>query len=501
MEKDTARPGLMLTRFVTVVAAAGALVALFRMTAPAVNQTTVALAFVVLVVITASRWRLTYSVFASIVCTLLYNFFFLPPVGKLTIADPQNWIALVVFLGTSVLVSHLADRERHQAEASEERRGEMEKLYEFSQRVLLEEDSGSLAKNTPSILASVFGFRAVLLYVEGGEILYSSRAADELMPAIDLKLASSLAEPGVHREGDFQLIPVMLGLRSLGMLAVSDSNFTRGLYEAIGSIVAIGLERVAVLERSSRLEAAREGERLRSALLDSVTHDLRTPLTAIRAAATTLVSEPELGDPERAELVTVVDEESARLDRIIGLAVEMAQLDAHAVQLELRLVEIGDLVDSTLDEMRSVLRNHRVETRIPQGLLPVQMDRALMSRALRHLLENAAKYSAAGSTIDIRARQDRWRIGISVKDQGPGISVAEQHLVFDKFYRGTQHLGRTGTGMGLAIVKAIMEIHGGSVEVLSAPGEGAEFTVWLDRRANQLPNAMSAAPAPQNSTD
>jgi len=500
MEKDTARPGVMAVRYLAVAAAAAALVAFFRFAAPAVNQTTVALAFVVLVVITASRWRLAYSVFASLICTLFYNFFFLPPVGKLTIADPQNWIALTVFLGTGVLVSHLAERERHQAEAIEERHREMEKLYEFSQRLLLEEDSHSLARKTPSLLASIFGFRAVLLYIVGDETLYSSRTGGEILPAVDLKLASSVPDAGVRRENGFELIPVKLGLRSLGVLAVTGGNFTRGLYEAVGSLVAIGLERVAVLERSSRLEAAREGERLRSALLDSVTHDLRTPLTAIRAAATTLVSEPALGDPERAELVTVVDEESARLDRIIGLAVEMAQLDAHAVQLELQSVNIGDLVDQALDEMRPVLRNHPVETNIPAGLPPVQMDRALMSRALRHLIENAAKYSPAGAPIAVGARQDRWRIGISIMDRGPGVPAAEQHLIFDKFYRGSQQQGRTGTGMGLAIVKAIMEIHGGSVEVASAPDEGTVFTVWLDRRANQPPDAVNAAGPAQSST-
>lgn len=477
----------MFARYLAVAGAAAALVLFFRLAAPAVNQTTVALAFVVLVVIVASRWRLNYSVFASVICTLLYNFFFLPPVGRLTIADPQNWVALAVFLGASVLVSHLAERERQQAEATEERRRETEKLYEFSQRLLLEEDSHSLAKNTPSLLAAAFGFRAVLLFVDDDETLYSSGAVGQLPSMIDLKLAGSHAEPGVRHDGEFQLIPVMLGLRSLGMLAVSGGNYPHGLYEAVGSLVAIGLERAAVLERSSRLEAAREGERLRSALLDSVAHDLRTPLTAIRAAATTLASEPSLANPVRAELVAVVDEESARLDRIIGLAVEMAQLDAHAIQLDLAPVEIGALLDLALDEMRPAMGKHPIEVDVAAGLPAVHVDRALIARALRHLLENAAKYSPPGSPIEILARQDRWRIGISIKDHGPGIPETERHLIFDKFYRGAQQRGRTGSGMGLAIVKAILEIHGGSVDVSSAAGGGAEFTIWLDRRANQPP--------------
>lgn len=295
MEKHTARTGQALLRCAVVTAAAALLVVVFRTILP-VNQTTVALSFLMLVLVTASRWRLAYSVYLSLLCTLLYNFYFLPPVGNFSIADRRNWIALAAFLAASFLVSHLSDREHRHAEASEARRREVELLYEFSQQLLLQDDFRSVARATPSVAASVFGFRAVALYVRDDDGVYYSDPQNELLPVVDLKLASSQAESGILLRDGIRVIPLSLGMRSPGALAVTDGRFSPEIYEAIGSLVAIALERAAALERSSRLEAWREGERLRSALLDSVTHDLRTPLTAIRAAATTLASAPDLAD-------------------------------------------------------------------------------------------------------------------------------------------------------------------------------------------------------------
>src|SRR5580700_1549702 len=304
MEKDTPRAIKILLRYAVLTAAALLLVEFFRKV-PA-NQTTVALSFLVLVLVTASQWRLAYSVYLSVLCALLYNFFFLPPVGRLTIADPQDWVALGAFLCSGVLVSHLAEREHQHAEASEARRREVERLYEFSQQLLLQEDLRGLARLTPSVAAAVFGFRAVALYVRNEDVAYYSDPRNELLPLVDLKLAASQNETGVVSQDGFHLIPLPLGLRSLGVLAVTGGAYSPQIYEAIGSLVAIALERAAAVERSSRLEASRENERLRIALLDSVTHDLRTPLTAIRAAATTMVSEPDLPQAERADLAAVV---------------------------------------------------------------------------------------------------------------------------------------------------------------------------------------------------
>lgn len=413
-------------RYAVLTAAALLLVGLFRKVP--VNQTTVALSFLVLVLVTASRWRLAYSVYLSVLCTLLYNFFFLPPVGRLTIADSRNWVALGAFLCSSVLVSHLAEREHQHAETAEGRRREVERLYEFSQQLLLQEDLRGLARATPSVAASVFSFRAVALYVRDEDAAYYSDPRYELLPLVDLKLAASQTETGVVSRDGFHLIPLSLGLRSLGILAVTEGGFSPQIYEAIGSLVAIALERAAAVERSSRLEASRENERLRIALLDSVTHDLRTPLTAIRAAATTLVSQPDLPQAERADLAAVLDEESARLDRLIGQAVEMAQLDAATVQVHPRPQDVRELIETTLEEMRALLRDRAVVVTVGDELSRAPMDRELVHRVLRHLIENAVKYSPQGSPIEVSAAKDGYRLLVTVADRGPGIEAGNSRL-------------------------------------------------------------------------
>ena len=479
MQKDTLRPVQVTLRYAVLTAVALALVAVFR-TVWRANDTTVALTFLILVMITASRWRLRYSVYLSLLCTLLYNYFFLPPIRRFTIEDPRNWVALAAFLACSVLVSHLSNQEHLQAEAAEQRRREVERLYDFSQQLLLQDDPRQVARATPSAAAAAFGFRAVALYVRADDAIYSSDPESEILPSVDLKMAAAVAEPGTTVRDGFRMVPVMLGMRSAGALAATDAGYSPQIYEAIGTLVAIALERAAALERSSFLEAARESERLRAALLDSVTHDLRTPLTSIRAAATTLVSQPDLSQTERLELASVVDEESARLDRLIGQAVEMAQFDAAAVTLHRREQDVQELVDTTLEEMQSLIRRRQVAVHVESGIPAVSMDRELVRRALRHLIENAVRYSPPGSAIFLSVKRDDYRLLIEVADQGPGIDPAEQPFVFDKFFRGRQsRSSQKGTGMGLAIAKAIMEAHGGGITLSSSPGRGASFTLWL----------------------
>jgi two-component system sensor histidine kinase KdpD len=479
MKKDTPRLIKILLRYAVLTAAALVLVELFRKLLPA-NQTTVALSFLMLILVTASRWRLLYSVYLSVLCAVLYNFFFLPPVGRLVIADPRNWVALGAFLCCSVLVSHLSEREHQHAETAEKRREEVERLYEFSQQLLLQEDLRGVGRTTPSVVAAVFGFRAVALYVRDEDAAYYSDPRNELLPLVDLKLAANQSEGGGARRDAYYLIPLALGMQSLGVLAVTDGGFSSRIYEAIGSLVAIALERAETVERSSRLEASRESERLRTALLDSVTHDLRTPLTAIRAAATTMVSQPNLAEAERAELAAVLDEESARLDRLIGQAVEMAQLDAETVQIHTRPQDVRELIETTLEEMRPLLRERAVEVQVAGDLQRAPMDRALVHRVLRHLIENAVRYSPQGSPIEVSAAKDEYRLLVTVADRGPGIEPGDQPFVFDKFFRGRKHRSQgAGTGMGLAIVKAILEAHGGGIELKSQAGKGTRFTFWL----------------------
>lgn len=451
-----------------------------------VNQTTVALAFLTAILVVAWRWKLSYSIYLSVLSCALYNVFFLPPLGTLVVADPQNLVALLVFLCTSVLVSHLAESQRREARISQKRQAEVEQLYRFSQELLLHDEAGSFARITPSIAAQIFGFSAVALYVSEGDAAYYSDPKNELLSAVELKKHAHAAEPMPTAVDDVQLIPLLLGMKTMGVLAFHGGDVPKEIYEAIASLVSIALERTAALERNSHLEAARESERLHSALLDSVTHELRTPLTSIRAAATTLVSQPGMLEDERQEMYAVLDEESLRLNRLIGQAIEMARLDTAQIHVETHPENVREVILLALEEARNLLEDRHVMVEAAEDLPAVSLDRKLLGRVLHHLLENAVKYSPVGSPLHISALVDGYRLLVNVRDHGQGIEGSEQPLIFNRFYRGhNRKPGVSGTGMGLAIVKAIMIAHGGGVEVASEPQQGAQFTFWLPLRGRK----------------
>jgi two-component system, OmpR family, sensor histidine kinase KdpD len=280
-----------------------------------------------------------------------------------------------------------------------------------------------------------------------------------------------------------RIVPLVLGMRASGSIAMkresNESSYSDGMYDAIGGLLAIALERSTALDRYSRVEAAREGERLRSALLDSVTHELRTPLTAIRAAATSLLSQPSLEESQRHEMFAILDEESARLDRLIGQAVEMAQLDTDGIEVRPKLQRLQEVIDIALEDCHALLRGRPVTVELPPDMPLIPVDRELIRRVLRHLLENAARYSPAGSPVSIGATLEADRLLVSITDQGQGIDDAEQAYIFDKFYRGSRQRMLHGTGMGLAIAKAILRAHGGGIDVVSHRDEGATFTFWV----------------------
>jgi two-component system, OmpR family, sensor histidine kinase KdpD len=472
----------LVLRYVAMTAAALLVVLIYRRILH-VNQTTVALTFLVMVQFAAFRWGLIYSVCLSIGCTLLYNYFFLPPIGSFTISDPQNWIALLAFLASAIVISRISESERRQAGVSESRRGEMERLYQFSNQLLMEENLHDVASHASLVVATIFGFDAVILYLTENDSAYSSDPRQNFVSLEELRAAARLSDGPLPRTDGVRIVPLVLGMRASGSIAMkresNESSYSDGMYDAIGGLLAIALERSTALDRYSRVEAAREGERLRSALLDSVTHELRTPLTAIRAAATSLLSQPSLEESQRHEMFAILDEESARLDRLIGQAVEMAQLDTDGIEVRPKPQRLQEVIDMALEDCHALLRGRPVTVELPHDMPLISVDRELIRRVLRHLLENAARYSPAGSPVRIGATLEADRLLVSITDQGQGIDDAEQAYIFDKFYRGSRQRMLHGTGMGLAIAKAILRAHGGGIGVVSHRDEGATFTFWV----------------------
>jgi len=472
-------------RYVVVVAAIAAITAFGARLH--VNPTTVALMFLVAVLLASAYWGLRYALLLAVGATAAFNFFFLPPVGTFTIADPQNWIALFAFLVTAVVASNLAERARREAEGAKQRRREVERLYAMSQRLLASENVLELLNALPLYVKETFSVGSVVVMATDHSTVYRSSLDAKFEESV---LRSTLLRGEPVTQGGVSYVPLRLGMRTVGALGVTGDELSRETLDALGSLAGLAIERARALEALSKNRAEQEHERLRSALLDSVAHEFRTPLTSIKASVTTLLSSAALDEQARRELLTVIDEETDRLNRLVGEAAEMAQLDAGMFKLDLQPHSIRDSLDPALQDARSSLENHPVE--LPSNLdrLPkVRIDVQRIREVFMHLLENAGKYSDANVPIKVTSEVNGDWLITSVADRGPGIDSFEQSLIFEKFYRGRhQRYSAPGTGMGLAIAKVIVEAHGGTINVVSQMGSGSVFSF-------SLPVDKSASPA------
>ncbi len=442
------------------------------------NPTTVALAFLLAVLAISASWGLRQAVFTSVIASLALDYYFLPPIGTFNIVGPQNWIALFTFLVTAVAVSELSARARRGARSAVERRQELERLYAFSQLLLSSDSPAELLNLIPRYIVESFGIRSAAISLSTRSDIYRSGPNIDGLESRDLQLVCVRGEPRFDTVHELAFMPLRMGMRVVGALGVSGSMLSRQTLEAIGSLVAIAVERAGAVEKLSRAEAARESEQLRSVLLDSVTHEFRSPLTAIKASVTSLLGTPNHSPEEKQELLTIINEESDRLNRLIGEAAEMAQLDANKVEFRFESAPVNVPVAEALEELKQLLTHHPVDVRIPADLPNARMDTAHIKEVLVHLIENAAKYSPAGAPIRItaEARENDPMLTVSIADRGPGIDDFEQSLVFEKFYRGrNQRVQVHGTGMGLAICKAIVEAHNGRLGVTSQLGHGSVF--------------------------
>lgn len=445
-----------------------------------VNPTTVALTLLVAVLGVAAAWGLRYAIPMSIAAALCFNFFFLPPIGRFTIAETQNWIALLAFFLASVIASNLSERARRQTAEAHRRRQDLERLYTFSQQLLVAENVAELLKAIPMYVTENFDVRHAAVYVVAKDQTYRSDPERQEVPVDLLRDSASRGEMLVDRERVLAVAPLRMGARIVGAFGVAGEIPSQGTLDAIGSLIATAIERARAVEDLTRTEASRESERLRSALLDSVTHEFRSPLTAIKASVTTLRSDSQLPEADRQDLLAVIEEESDRLNRLVGEAVEMAQLDAREVKLDLQPHQIREPIEAAMEESKAVLSGHPIEVRLAERLPEAVMDATWIKKVLQHLLENAAKYSAAGSPIFVSSEMKNERLITSVADRGAGIDDLERSMIFDKFYRGQSQRYRVqGTGLGLAVVKAIVEAHGGRIEVTSQLGHGSVFSFGL----------------------
>jgi two-component system sensor histidine kinase KdpD len=469
------------------------------------DSSTAGILYLVLVVWAATLAGRALSIYLAVMAALLFDYFFLPPLYSLGLSGSQSWLAMFAFIVSCITVGRVAERARRQTRQAEQRREDVERLYTLSQEMMLHEDAAGLIREIPRLVEHNFALDAVLLYVRDEDQLYSSVPSVPVpgSPVLftpepmreALRAVSAAWEPNSELSQGFTPMNLVFGMNSVGTLAWKPATLSREVATSVAAQVAIAITRAHAIEASARLEAARAADRLRTALIDSLTHELRTPLTAIRAAATTLLDGHGLDEETRTELATIVDEESSRLDSLIGEAMEMAEIESDGIRVRPEPLHTGTFLEQAVEESHDQLVHHRVTIVAQQPDTPVWFDPHLIGRALRHLLENAARYTPANSRILLRSRCGLGKVEFLVEDDGPGIDAHDLPMIFEKFYRGRQRVtAAKGSGMGLSITRALMAAHGGAIDVQSTPGRGTIFRLWIplvEKSPNLVPEAVT----------
>jgi two-component system, OmpR family, sensor histidine kinase KdpD len=474
------------------------------------NAATVSTTFLTVVLLVAAISRLRIAVVTSVAAMLCLNFFFLPPVGTFTIADPQNWVALFAFLAVSLVASHLSSVARARTDEALARRDEVARLFDLSRDVLVMTDS----REGIGILARSIARRFDLAFVavalprladwdifEAGDSVQMDKAQLAKAFAVaqtSLEFDASARTYAGHAtmsvdSRTIRLVPLRVGTKPIGLLAAEGGPIDPGTLDTLGGLVAIAVERTQFLEERKRAELTSQSEALKTALLASLGHDLRTPLTAIRVAASNLKSS-WLTPDDRREQSEVVLAEVERLTRLFQNVLEMARIDARAVAAESRWTHPSEILAAARDQVEHTLGSHPLEVTVEQDI-PLRLDPRLTSTALAHLLENAAQYAPEDSAIHVSAQVTPEGLVIRVRDHGPGIAPADLPHLFERFYRGIAARRRTsGTGMGLWIARGLLAAQQGRVWAENCPDGGAQFTIDIPA-ASKVAEQAIAPPA------
>ncbi|KIZ35928.1 MULTISPECIES: sensor histidine kinase KdpD [Rhodopseudomonas] len=439
------------------------------------------LVFLTAVVGTAVRYGLWPSMLASVTASLCYNFFFMPPFYTFTIAEPTNVAAFFLFMLIALLVSNLAARVRAQAITSSDRMRTTESLYAFSRKLAGTAALDDVLWATAYQTALMLKVRVVLLLPEDGELtVKAGYPPEDQLDKADLAAAhwawgndrpagrGSDTLPGARR----LFLPMRTGRGPIGVIGIDDDRSgplltpdQRRLLDALMDQGALAIERVHLVEDMDRAKRDIESDRLRAALLTSISHDLKTPLASVLGAAGTLRDlAADLTDAQKAELLGTVIEESERLNRFIANLLDMTRLESGAVVPNAAKHDLGEIVGSALRRAGRILARHQVRLDIAPDLPMLALDAVLFEQVLFNLLDNAAKYAPEQTTIDIKAWRDDGIVALQVIDEGPGIPPDDLDHVFDKFFRAQKadHV-RAGTGLGLAISRGFVEALGGTI--------------------------------------
>jgi two-component system sensor histidine kinase KdpD len=444
---------------------------------------TAAMGFLIVVLLVAATAPLWVAVMTSFAAVLAFNFFFLPPIGTLMIADPQNWTALFALLVVSLVASNLSAVARARTREAEARRDSLARLFDLSRDVLLITDGQEANASLAGFISRRFDFDYVAICVPHGSewLVFEAGPLRLTLDRAQLSAVFRQIDEGQQRSAgspELRFVPLRLGARPIGLLAAAGRPIEEATLDAVAGLTAIAIERAQFLDERKAADLARQGEALKSALLASLGHDLRTPLTAIKVAASNLqASWPD--EQERRAQSDLILTEVDRLTRLFQNILEMARIDAGAIAQETRWVSPSEIIEAARSRVEPSLRGRAVEVLADADRL-VRVDPRLTAAALSQLLENAAQYSPAGSPIEVRATVGAGGLTIAVRDRGPGIPEADLPHVFERFYRGANVRDRrSGTGMGLAIAKGVLAIERGRIAAENCSDGGVRFTIGV----------------------
>ncbi|MDA8218293.1 MAG: ATP-binding protein [Dehalococcoidales bacterium] len=457
------------------------------------------------------------AVLVSLSAFLVFDWFFTQPEHTFTVADPAEWVALLLFLATAVATGHVAAGERRRAMEAEQREREAAVLYDFV-RLMNDPDLGRALCSLAERLRSEFALDGVAIDIDHGRTRARATAGEEGALEIAVLARNAPAKflgegrlptgeqrgtpgrwvrirpphlPGRAVTGSMDrlhVVPIRIGDRQVGQIALMRSprsphlsNLDDRLLSTVAAQMGTAVENTRLRQEAIDAEVLRRTDELKSALLNAVSHDLRTPLSSIIASASSLRQQDVAWTEEdKQEFAAAIEEEALRLNQIVGNLLDLSRIEGGTLRPEKGWYDLGALIDNLLGRLRPLVATHPVKCEVDDGLPPVFLDYVEIDQVLSNLVENAAKYTPAGTEITVSAKLEGDNLRVEVVDRGPGVPPADSTRLFEPFYRPQVPGPRPkGTGMGLAVAKGLVEAHGGRIWVSSREGGGARFVFTL----------------------